>query len=338
MVESNGRVSLVDAPFVLELVSGLGATNFGRMVSLNPDMKAYSLRIGISFVVLACVGLCWRAQAQAASGSEDVLGLKVQEINSPATPTPFPLDARTGRVQTLEFRSPEQMPAADREVADASQAEIARRAGLQGLDLRNDGEGQGSWGYEQAVCPVFPEHIILEYSRSNGPGDVSLFSAVIPRGEGHVRVIPVRRRSYSLFTPASSNALTLNDFNHMVTEGQKGLSPDWLTLGLCYAALAGGHVRAALIAEEPETEVFPLPAPATLTVSGKGGAEVRFDDATPHTKAMEWTLEFAQDGRLLKVRHTASGELVERAVSGSAAEAKGVPVKGQVVDLNKPVN
>jgi len=250
--------------------------------------------------------------------------------------SPFPLDARTGQGQALEFRSPKQMSAADRELVDASQAEITRRAGLLGFDLRNDGNGQGSWGYEQAVCPVFPKHVILEYSRSNGPGDVTLFSAVIPRGEGHVRVIPVRRRSYSLFTPAPSNALTLNDFNHMVLEGHEGLSPDWLTLGLCYAALAGGHVRPALVAQTPGAEVYPLLAPATLTVSGKGGAEVRFDDATPHMKAMEWNLTFAQDGHLLKVRHSVSRELVERPVPGNAAEVGGAPVKGRAVDLGKP--
>ena len=308
------------------------------MVSLNPDMKACSLRIWISFVALAYAGLCGPARAQTTSGSADVRGLTVREIHPKVTPTPFPLDAGTGRAQVLEFRSPDQMSGADRGLADASQAEIARRAGLQGFDLRNDGEGQRSWGYEQAVCPVFPEHVILEYSRSNGPGDVTLFSAVIPRGEGHVRVIPVRRRSYSLFTPASSNALTLNDFNHMVLEGQAGLSPDWLTLGLCYAALAGGHVRAALLAQTPDAEVYPLLAPANLTVSGKGGAEVRFDDATPDIKAMEWTLLFGQNGHLLKVRHTVSQELVEKAVPGSATEVRGTAVNGQEVDLNKSVH
>jgi hypothetical protein len=323
--------------------------HFGRMVSFNPDMKACSFRIWLILVVLAGVGSCWRVQAQTAAGpdpgSGDTHGLTVEVIHPRETPSPFPLDARTGRGQArqaLEFLLPEQMSEADRELADASQAEITRRAGLQGFDLRNDGKGQGSWGYEQAVCPVFPQHVILEYSRNNGPGDVTLFSAVIPRGDGHVRVIPVRRRSYSLFTPAPSNALTLNDFNHMVLEGHDGLSPDWLTLGLCYAALAGGHVRAALLAQTPGAEVYPLLAPATLIVSAKGGAEVRFGDETPHTEAMQWTLTFAQNGHLLKVRHTSSRELVEWPVPGNAAEVNGAPVKGQVVDpgqtLNKPNN
>lgn len=314
---------------------------FLRMVSFISDMKpfSFSIRVVVATVAFTIVGLRSQAQAAMKATPEDTRGLTVREIHPKAMPTPFLLDVRTGRRQALEFRSPEEMTAADREIADASQAEIARRAALQGFDLLRggqDGGGEGSWSYEQAVCPVFPQHVILEYSRNNGPGDVTLFSAVIPRGDGHVRVIPVRRRSYSLFTPAPSNAITLNDFNHMVGEGHEGLSPDWLTLGLCYAALAGGQVRAALQVEASASEVYPLLVPATLTVSGKGGAEVRFDDALSQTKSMEWTLTFAQDGRLLKVRHAASHKLFERPVAGSATEVKGVPVKGSVVDLNKP--
>jgi hypothetical protein len=313
------------------------------MVSFISDMKPFSfwIRVVVVLILALGAGLPSRAQAPVKSQPEDIHGLTVREIHPKGTPTPFPLDVKTGRRQALDFRSPEAMTAADRELAEASQTEIARRAGLQGFDLLHEGRdrgGQGSWDYEQAVCPVFPQHVILEYSRNNGPGDVTLFSAVIPRGEGHIRVIPVRRRGYSLFTPASSNALTLNDFNHMVVEGHEGLSPDWLTLGLCYAALAGGHVRAALRPETSASEVYPLLLPASLTVSGKGGAEVRFDDATPHTKSMEWTLTFAQNGHLLRVRHSGSHVLVEGPVAGSATEVKGVPAKGSVVDLNKPGN
>ena len=259
------------------------------------------------------------AQSSTSGQPEDLKGLTVREIHRrEPLPPPFPLNSHTAARQALEFRSPEQMTAADRELAEANEAEIARRAALQGFDLRR--EGAGSWGYEQAVCPVFPEHLILEYSRGNENGDVTLFSAAIPRGEGHVRVIPVRRRGYSLWTPASSNALTINDFNHMVQEGHEGLPPDWLTLGLCYAALAGGHVRATLLAQTPEEEVFPLAAPATLTVERKGGAEVRFADATPKIKGMDWTLSFDQKGRLVKAKHLASKELVERPVAGAPIE------------------
>jgi hypothetical protein len=247
--------------------------------------------------------------------------------------SPFPVNARTGRRQELEFRAPEQMTAADRELAESGQMEIARRAELQGFHLDGqDGKGDGGWGYEQAVCPVFPQHLILEYSRGESDGDATLFAAVIPRGDGRVRVIPVRRRGYSLWTPSSSNALTINDFNHMVKEGETGLSPDpngvdlplgtpdWLTLGLCYAALAGGHVRAALVPRNAEDEVYPLRTPAMLKVGGKSGAEVRFADTTPRVKSMDWVMSFDGKGRLLKVGHVASREVHEKPVPGAPIE------------------
>ena len=299
-------------------------------------MKAYSSRIRFSLLMAlaaANLGLSCQCFAQSAMtpivesvpGTSGTAGITVQELHPKPFVTPFPMNAKTERRDRLEYRSPEQMTAADRELAEANEAEIARRAGLQGFDLNSgrEGKGEGSWGYEQAVCPVFPQHLILEYSRTNGNGDVTLFSAVIPRGDGHVRVIPVRRRSYSLWTPAPSNALTINDFNHMVQEGQQGLSPDWLTLGLCYAALAGGHVRAALIPQSAADEVYPLFVPAKLTISQKSGAEILFADVTPHSKAMNWNLSFDSKGRLLKVKHSVAAEVLKKPVPGAPVDVTG---------------
>lgn len=236
--------------------------------------------------------------------------------------TIFPLQDKTPARQQLEFRTPEQMTSGDRELAEANQGEIARRAAFQGFNL--DSAHEGGWGYEQAVCPVFPNHLILEYSRMDGRGDVTLFSAVIPRGEGHVRVIPVRRRSYSLWTPSSSNAITLNDFNHMVVEGGTGLAPDWLTLGLCYAALAGGHVRAALVSETPDQ--FPLYPPARLVLDKNGTARVEFTDVTTAVPPMEWKMDFTRTGRLQKVKR--------QRVSGIVSK----PVAGAPIDLSRVTN
>jgi hypothetical protein len=264
-------------------------------------------------------------------------GLKVRQTHPAVTPSPFPLDVRTGRGDKLEFRSPETMTKADRTLAESAELEIERRAELQGFHLTDRDPREANWEYDQAVCPVFPDHLILEYSRNNGAGDVTLFSVVIPRGEGHVRVIPVRRRGYSLFTPSSANALTINDFNHMVKEGERGVDSDWLTLGLCYAALAGGHVHAQLKAEKLADEHYPLAPPPLLVVTRKGGATVRFADVTAGRKATQWNLDFAQNGRLLKVRHGAAQVLVERPQKEGAIDFGGAPGAGQgASDVSKP--
>jgi hypothetical protein len=303
------------------------AGGFWANGKLEADMKPSFLQNAFFLLVFFAAFSVSQSMAQSAPNPpDDLTGLKVTPTkDSPIQkilptkdlpmPSPFPLDVSTGRVESLEFRGPEAMTAADRDLAASAQGEIERRASLQGLHF--DGErGADGWGYEQAVCPAFPEHLILDYSRSDGGGDVTLFSAVVPRnGEGHVRVIPVRRRGYSLWTPASSNALTLNDFNHMVKEG--GLSPDWLRLALCYSALAGGHVRANLVPEKPADEHYPLLAPASLRVSKKGGALVNVVDAADPGKRGRWQFQFAQSGRLLKVKRMGPSELV------------GVPTKEQ---------
>ena len=247
-------------------------------------------------------------------------------------------------MQELQFLPPEAMARTDRDLLDANRDEIMERASHQGFNLEKTGNAASDWGYEQAVCPAFPQHLILEYSRDNGQGNLTLLSVVIPRGEGHIRVIPARRRGYSLFTPVASNDITLNDFNHVVLEEglrervdshrkSKTLSNehvlggvDWLTLGLCYSALASGHVRAGLQPVQAGDQKYPLAIPALLRVSERGGADVWFADTTPEAKSMQWQLHFAQDGRLLKVRQIKSTLLLEK------------PVPGQVVDLNKTGN
>jgi hypothetical protein len=102
--------------------------------------------------------------------------------------------------------------------------------------------------------------------------------------------------------------------------------------------MAGGHVRAALQAMTPAQEVYPLLVPAKLTIFSKTGAEVRFADIThydvPKAKAMVWVMNFSQSGRLLKVKHTVAGEIVERQLP-PAPEGKSWEVEGSV-DLSKP--
>jgi hypothetical protein len=105
--------------------------------------------------------------------------------------------------------------------------------------------------------PALPEHLFLRFTRNDGAGDVSLFSASIPRGEGRVRIIPIQRRGYSLFSPAPINAMTISAFNHIRDEERSDQAPDWLGTGLCYAALAGAHPQAALLAEDAEGTEFP---------------------------------------------------------------------------------
>jgi hypothetical protein len=202
-------------------------------------------------------------------------------------------------VDSIEFRTVDQMTRQDSDLVADAESSISEHARF--LDLEFN---QGKWTYEQVVCPALPNHVFLRFRRNNGTGDVSVFSASIPRGgEGRVRILPILLRGYSLFSPAPINAMTISAFNHIRAEEHFDKAPEWLGTGLCYAALAGGHPRAALLPADPDSEKFPEAKPAMLRTSGSGEI-VSFADLAAAPRPMEWTMIFDSKGKLLKASHS----------------------------------
>ncbi len=212
--------------------------------------------------------------------------------------SPFALGREAPPSSTdVQFRSPGQMTPADHSLLVSSQAAIARHAANNALQFN-----QGNWTYRQIVCRALPNHLFLRFSRGAGPADLSLFTVSIPRnGHGRVRVIPILRRGYALFSPAPGNADTIAAFNRIRSED--GPDPDvgWLETGLCYAALAGASPRVGpltgngMISQPTE----PL---AELEVPLNGGAVIRFTDQNSRPRPTLWTMVFNPQGSLLKVR------------------------------------
>ncbi|HEU5457719.1 MAG TPA: hypothetical protein VFU68_03805 [Terracidiphilus sp.] len=207
-------------------------------------------------------------------------------------------------------------------VADA-ESSVTERARWSGFALDN-----GSWKYEQVVCPSFPGHLFLRYEKKNGPRDVTVFSASIPRNGDRVRIIPILKRSYSLFAPAPINALTISAFNHIRAEEHGGDIYNWLEDGLCYAALAGAQP----VVTPPEAEPTPGKPLAAVTpvlkIAVRGGEEMQFADAAAEPKPTEWTLAFNTQGRLVKVAHTSSPIRVVRPVPAKSPVTKAWTVPG----------
>ena len=235
-------------------------------------------------------------------------------------------------VHSIEFRSPDKMTEKDRDVEADGESSIRERAGFDGLEFN-----QGKWSYQQLVCPALPHHLLLRFTLNNGRGDVSVFSASIPRlGDGRVRIIPIQRRGYSLFSPAPINALTISAFNHIRAEEHPDQAPDWLETGLCYAALAGGHPVAAKLTEDYNSLKFPAAMPAELTIPIHDGEEVSFTDVSASPKLMEWTMIFNRKGKLMKAKHTPVGLLkVASVLPAGALPTRAVPRSiGDVPDNN----
>lgn len=219
--------------------------------------------------------------------------------SKPATP-PYPLGGVTaGRKHMLEFRTQEEMSEADRALLLNAEGTIEERARFNDFAWN-----EGPWSLQQAVCPALPKHLIVQFTRNHGKGDVSVFTAVIPRDpEGKIRVIPVERRGYSLWSPAPVNQVTINTFNRIRAEEKASTPPDWLTLGLCYASMAGARPKADLIAENQKSETMPMGQPATLVMEKDGREEIEFVDMAALPKPMHWVMSFDTHGKLLKGTH-----------------------------------
>lgn len=245
-----------------------------------------------------------------------------KEITAPERTMLFAPDPdKPGITDRVWFKPAEEMTEQDRAEAANAEAAIGEKAGFMGL-----GYDQGKWTYTQVVCPALPNHLFLQYTRNNGVGDVSLFSASVPRGgEGRVRIIPIQMRGYSLFSPAPINALTISAFNHIRAEEHAAGSeaPDWLGTALCYAALAGGHPQAARLADVAENGKAENAPQAMLEVEMDGGATLSFADVAAAPKPMEWTMIFDRKGTLLKAKHAPADLVTVRKLNPAAVDEKG---------------
>jgi hypothetical protein len=248
-------------------------------------------------------------------------GFEVKQVAEVPRPMPFPPDIEdSGRAHSIVFLAPDRMAQRDRDLEADAEATIGERAGFAGLEFN-----EGKWSYRQIVCPALPNHLFLRFTRNNGVGDVSLFSASIPRGEGHVRIIPIQRRGYSLFSPAPINALTIAAFNRIRAEEHSDQSLDWLGTGLCYAALAGANSQAAPRGEDAEGTQFPAAMTAVLQIPNQGGAIIRFTDGSAAPRPMEWNMIFDGQGKLLKATHLPASLVTEKEIHPAPVDEQGKP-------------
>jgi hypothetical protein len=231
-------------------------------------------------------------------------------------PVPFAINGNdSGRLPAVAFRTADQMSVRDRDAAENAGSAIAAQAKYSGLEFN-----QGKWSYEQVVCTALPEHLFLRFTRNNGTGDLSLFTASIPRGnEGRVRIIPIQLRGYSLFSPAPVNAITISAFNHIRAEENRDRAPvpDWLGTGLCYAALAGGNPQLPPIGQDQAH---------LQTLSDGTGAVISFDDVSKASSPVKWTMTFDAKGKLLKATHAKADLLKTKSLHPAAVDQAGKPV------------
>lgn len=291
------------------------------------------LRIfSILAVVASIAAVCLRVDAQkpvvAIEAPPTVTESHPVERPMPFTPTPH------GKTQAIEYRNAEEMTEQDKQLAASAESSIGEHAGFVGLEF-DQGSNRGKWSYQQVVCPALTNHLFLQFTRNNGVGDVSMFSASIPRGgDGRVRIIPILRRGYSLWSPAPVNALTISTFNHIRDEEHADHVSDWLGVGVCYASLAAGH-RVEAFAEEEEAGLkYPQAMTPAIEISTLGAATMSFTDVSAAEHPMEWEMEFDGKGKLLKARHKSEPVATPTRVSEPTRDLPGQPVPETGLDPN----
>ncbi|MGA8087397.1 MAG: hypothetical protein WCA10_08835 [Terracidiphilus sp.] len=277
--------------------------------------------LAAAVLAVVCVSLfVFPAQSQ---GQENSKHQRI--VPDPVEPRPFSTVAvRKTPLYTVAFRSPDQFSEQDRLLLADSESSIAEHAGFAGLAF-----SQSNWKTRQIVCPTFPNHLFVQYTRNNGAGDVSVFSASIPRnGNGRVRVVPILKRGYSLFSPAPINALTISAFNHIRAEDPETANSDWLGNALCYAALAGARPEILAASAEPAVHkpIPALTAAMDVQMQARGIEVIRFDDAAARPHAMEWQMTFTHQGKLIKATHRPAAMMAVRPASQKDAVARTWPV------------
>jgi hypothetical protein len=187
----------------------------------------------------------------------------------------------------------------DRDLVAKARLAIREAAEFAGIEF-----DKGKWSYQQLECQAIPGHLFLLFQGDSGAGDVSLFTASIPRtGKGHSRIIPVERRGFSLFSPAPVNALAMATFNRIRAEEPTGPPADWLAPSLCYAALTDPRLEITLAPRQAPDSDLSLSFPPSLEVGPKGESTVRFVDVATPRQPMQWALTFDAKDQLVKVEH-----------------------------------
>lgn len=222
-------------------------------------------------------------------------GLCSQPNWSTAQVNPAPSDQpQQIKYFSLEHRAPDAMDSADRELLRARRKELISEAAFYGYDITT-----GNWIYDQAVCQQLPNTLLLHYLNKFPDGSESLFTALIPRTAGRIRIVPVLYRNAAPYLPAVENPRNFAIFNALVPEdiAKKDAGPQgrWLSLGVCYAEVVGGQPN---VPDEPSLDAATIKAPVSTyrfdTVTKQ--RQVQFPDRDAAKIFKIWTISLNEDG------------------------------------------
>lgn len=245
----------------------------------------------------------------------------------------LPADARQTGAPAYQHLAPDAMSAADRAAVQARQREIADAAQIYGYSFEAE-----NWAYEQTLCAAMPETILLHYVRQFPDGTESLFTALLPRGTGRVRIVPVLYHNMTPFVPAPKNPSNYALFNELVppANGGTGVAPGgkWLQMSACYAEMTGGRVNYARDSDLG-LRIAGAPSPTIhLNVQDKT-TRVTFADREGERTYRVWSVSFNRRGRITAAA-TEDRSVVAAKTTPPVQPAATPPVQPQVTAVTQP--
>ena len=231
--------------------------------------------------------------------------------------------------------APAAVSPADVAAIHAHEAALAEAATIFGYNLE-----AGNWLWEQTLCPAMPGGIMLHYFQRFPDGTESLFTALVPRGTGRVRIVPILHRNKTPYLPAPTNPRNYAVFNEAVPPdiAARAIDPDGnaLQLSTCYAEMTGGG------------ENIPQDWGAMLTVNGpllniahterlENAIRVSFPDReSPHAYQF-WIISFSRYGRITSVQTEDHTVYMAKSVPAGPPASTGTAVPAQPVIEPRPV-
>jgi hypothetical protein len=225
---------------------------------------------------------------------------------------------------SLEHRTSDQIDEADRKILQSRKRELTDAAEIYGYDLTS-----GQWIYDQTLCPAFPDVILLHYLQKFPDGTESLFTALVPRSGGRIRIVPALYRNASPYQPAVKNPVNFALFNQLVPAdaAKKDAAPggSWLSLGVCYAEMVGGRPN---VPDQPDLDVATIRAPvAAIRLDAKTGeSQVQFSDRDAQKVYTIWTISFNDKGRVIAAINEDYATYVAHIVQPPAPAGTQMPV------------
>jgi hypothetical protein len=232
---------------------------------------------------------------------------------------------------SVQVLSASQMTRQDADLLAARRQDIVSAAEFNGYNL-----SAGSWIQTQVACSDAPNYLIMHYLKLNADSSVSLFTAVLPRGQAQVRIIPVMYHGAQALRVFGSSPGQRDFINQVIStmplaEAQHG-NPSWATLAFCYAALAGAE-------PSPNSITSPEETTPRLVVDADGKVRaMSFTVRGPDHLYQDWSVLFDQHTEVKSIALTARPIHSPEKVQGSRSTMKPHPVRDSQSTLkSRPV-